>query len=173
MTLKSLTPKWVAPLTGLLLSLLAGIASAQMGMGGGMGNHMHQGMMGGEAAKPAPETRQAIVLTADERAIVLAEMRGFMESVQGVLAAVAANDAKALAEAAGKSGMKVMGHLPMATRAKFPPELMAIGRATHMGFDSLAADASGGAVPADTVARLATISGQCVACHATFRFEVK
>jgi hypothetical protein len=157
--------------------LLAGAATstpAQMGMGGGMGNHMNHGMMGGgETAKPAPETRQAVVLNADEQAMVLAEMRGFMESVQGVLSAVAAKDAKALAEAAGKSGMKVMGHLPMATRAKFPPALMAIGRATHMGFDSLAADAAGGTVPADTVARLATISGQCVACHAAFRFEVQ
>jgi hypothetical protein len=156
--------------------LLAGAATAtlaQMGMGGGMGNHMEHGMMGGETTKPAPETRQAVALTAGERAMVLAEMRGFMESVQGVLSAVAAKDAKALAEAAGKSGMKVMGHLPMATRAKFPPALMAMGRATHMGFDSLAADAAGGTVPADTVARLATISGQCVACHASFRFEVQ
>lgn len=160
----------------IIVLLLAGAATAtlaQTDMGGGMGNHMHHGTMGGEAAKPAPETRQAVVLTADERTMVLAEMRGFMESVQGVLSAVAAKDAKALAEAAGKSGMKVMGHLPMATRAKFPPELMAIGRATHMGFDSLAADAASGTVPADTVARLATISGQCVACHATFRFEVQ
>jgi len=157
----------------LLLAGAATAALAQMGMGGDMGNHMHQSMPRSEAAKPAPETRQAVVLTADERTMVLAEMRGFMESVQGVLSAVAAKDAKALAEAAGKSGMKVMGHLPMKTRAKFPPELMAMGRATHMGFDSLAADAAGGTVPADTVARLAAISGQCVACHATFRFEVK
>jgi hypothetical protein len=156
--------------------LLAGAATstlAQMGMGGGMGNHMNHGMMGGETAKAAPETRQAVVLNADERAMVLAEMRGFMESVQGVLSAVAAKDAKALAESAGRSGMKVMGHLPMATRAKFPPALMAMGRATHMGFDSLATDAASGTVPADTVARLATISSGCVACHAAFRFEVQ
>ena len=160
-------------ITTLLLAGATTAALAQMGMGGGMGNHMHHGMPMGEAAKPAPETRQAIVLTADERAIVLAEMRGFMESVQGVLAAVAANDAKALADAAGKSGMKVMGHLPMATRAKFPQGLMMMGRATHMGFDELAAAAAGGTVPADTIDRLATITGQCVACHATFRFEVQ
>lgn len=161
---------------GLLAAALVGIsapASAQMGMNGGMGNHMHHGMMGGEMAKPAPETRQAIVLTADERAIVLAEMRGFMESVQGSLAAIAANDAKALAEAAQKSGMRVMAHLPMETRAKFPQGLMMMGRATHMGFDALAKDAGSGTVPADSIARLAEISGQCVACHATFRFELQ
>jgi hypothetical protein len=156
-------------LVTLLLTITTTAALAQTGMG----HHMHHGMMGGEAAKPAPEARQAIVLSADERAIVLAEMRGFMESVQGSLAAVAAGDAAALSTAAQKSGMRVMGHLPMATRAKFPPELMAMGRATHLGFDALAKDAAGGTVPADTVARLAEISGQCVACHATFRFEVQ
>lgn len=142
-------------------------AQAQMGMGAGMGH----GMMGGQTAAPPPETRQAIVLTADERAIVLGEMRGFMESIQGSLAAIAANDAAALASAAQKSGMRVMGHLPPETRAKFPPALMTMGRATHMGFDALAKDAGSGGVPADSIARLAEISGNCVACHASFRFE--
>ena len=161
----------------LLLALAAAPAAAQMqtpmqhdATHGAMHGSMH-----GAAHAAAPDTRQAVLLSAEERAMALAEMRVFLESVNGVLDAYARRDAEGIAAAAKKSGMRAMQHAPamMQMMMKMPPELRMLGRAAHMGFDELADATAGGRVPADTIARLATITGQCVACHATFRFEVK
>ncbi len=46
-----------------------------------------------------------------------------------------------------------------------------LGMATHQAFDSLAADASAG--PAAAIARLARLPTTRVACHATYRIELK
>lgn len=157
----------------LLLALAAAPAAAQMHTP--MQHDATHGAMHGAASAAAPDTRQAVLLSAEERAMALAEMRVFLESVNGVLDAYTRRDAEGIAAAAKKSGMRAMQHDPMMMQMmmKMPPELRMLGRAAHMGFDELADATAGGRVPADTIARLATITGQCVACHATFRFDGK
>jgi hypothetical protein len=160
-----------ATTAALSLALASAPALAQMGM-----DHRHHGMpAAGAAHAMPPDTRQPVLLSATERTMALAEMRVFLESVNGVLDGVVRNDAAAVASAAAKSGMRAMQNDPtmMQMMMKMPPELRTLGRAAHQGFDELADAAAGGRLPADALARLATITGQCVACHATFRFEAQ
>ena len=53
---------------------------------------------------PSPDGRQAIVLSADEKNLILAEMRTMLGSVQGVVDGIANKDMKRVAQAARQSG---------------------------------------------------------------------
>lgn len=126
-------------------------------------------------AQPGPPTvastdgRTAIQLPVQARDAVLAEMRMMLGSVQGVLDAAARSDTAAIRAAAKASGLAMAADPALAE--VLPPEFLQSGMATHQAFDSLAATASAGAGPA--VVRLARIASGCVACHATYRLEVK
>lgn len=140
------------------------------------------------------DTRQAIRLTAMQRDMVLTEMRGLLTSVNGILRGLAARDTALMRTAAEKAGMAAMmrgegmgmgmgrgmhagagrgmeaggrGMGPM-----LPAEFRALGHATHAAFDSLALRISAGAGTDTVVARLARITDNCLACHATYRLEV-
>lgn len=133
---------------------------------------------------PHQDTREAIKLPAMQRNMVLAEMRGMLTSVNGILRGLATGDTaltRASAAAAGMAAMMGGGGMGMgrgmgAGRGRgmgpmMPEGFRSLGHATHQSFDSLAARISQGA-PADTVvARLAAITNNCLVCHSTYRLE--
>ena len=122
-------------------------------------------------AETVEDERQEIVLTAEERAFVLKEMRGFLNSVEGVISAVA-NDKAADAEAAAKaSGMSVMHEVPQSLRKKLPMAFMKMGHMTHQNFDKLAQEAASLGDKAVILKQLDTILNTCNTCHAQFRLS--
>ncbi len=145
----------------------AGMARAEMPSGPGTGMSM-------PGARPMPEkasdTRQVIPLTEPERAIVAAEMRQMLASVQGVTDGLARGDRQAVARAASRSGMAMMQELPAPIRMKFPPAFAQMGMASHKLFDQIAREARTARGPTPILKLLSESMQNCVACHASYRF---
>ncbi len=133
--------------------------------GGNMGKPM--------TGKPMPEkvedNRQIIPLTEAERAIVAAEMRQMLASVQGVTDGLARGDRQAVVDAASKSGMAMMQEVPSPIRMKFPAPFTQLGMASHQVFDRIAREAKT-AKGSATLKQLSEALQSCIACHATYRF---
>ncbi len=123
------------------------------------------------APAPAVDARKAIVLTDAERALILTEMRQFLSAVQTITTALADEDFERAAQAAKKMGLAAAGGVPAATTAKLPVEFRRLGQSTHAGFDRIALDAGELGDAQHSLEQLGTVLGNCVACHATFRFE--
>jgi cytochrome c556 len=97
-------------------------------------------------------------------------MRDFLVALQGVTDGLAREDFGAVAAAARKVGAGTEGgRMPAAIAKKLPPEFRQLARATHDGFDALAADAAR-RDGRHTLAQAAALMQRCNACHAAFRF---
>ena len=138
------------------------------------------------------DTRQAIQLPALQRDMVLTEMRGMLTAVNGILRGLAARDTALMRSSAESAGMAAMmrgegmggagrgmhpaGGMGMGggrgMGPMLPTEFRALGHQTHAAFDSLAKRIAAGAGPDTITARLARITDNCLACHATYRLEV-
>lgn len=142
------------------------------------------------------DSRESIRLPAAQRDMVLSEMREMLTSVNGILRGLATQDTALARASASRAGMAAMmrgaGHGMMGSGrgmgagqgrgmgtgqgrgmgANLPAEFRTLGHATHEAFDGLAAKIASGARADTIVARLATITGNCVACHAAWRLEV-
>lgn len=142
------------------------------------------------------DARQAVPVPAARREMILAQMRDFLRSVNGVLNGAMAGDTAQMRAAAAAAGMAAMhqrgragggmgpgphagmgpgmgqGMGPM-MGGGMPPAFMQLGHATHSGFDSLAAAIARGASRDTALTRLGQLTSQCVSCHAAYRLEVR
>lgn len=116
--------------------------------------------------------RVAVVLTSDERALVLQEMRGFVQGLQAITAGLAANDMKAVASAARAQGMARSHDVAPGLMGKLPLEFKTLAFRVHGAFDQIALDAEAMAMPSHTLEQLAQALQGCVACHATYAIEL-
>jgi cytochrome c556 len=127
-------------------------------------------------AAPPPESKAApqravVPLTTDEREHVLGEMRDFLAALQGVTDGLARDDFGAVAAAARKVGAgSESGRMPPAIAKKLPPEFRRLAKATHDGFDLVAADAAARRDARHTLAQTSALMQRCNACHAAFQF---
>lgn len=127
-------------------------------------------------AQPPPESkagpqRVVVPLTPEEREHVLGEMRDFLAALQGVTDGLARDDFGAAAAAARRVGAgSESGRMPPAIARKLPPEFRQLAKATHDGFDVLAADAAARRDARHTLAQTSALMQRCNACHAAFRF---
>ena len=119
--------------------------------------------------QPAGDGRTAIVLSPGERDLVLAEMRMFVESIQGMVSAVPDEDMKTVAEYARQVGMQAQQQVPGSLVGKLPLAFKQMGRATHQQFDQLALDAEQLGDPDHSLQQLGKLMQNCIACHATYR----
>ena len=125
-------------------------------------------------AKPMPDkvedNRQIVPLTEAERAVVAAEMRQMLASIQGVTDGLARGDKQAVTDAASKSGMAMMQEVPSPIRMKFPEPFVQMGMASHKAFDQITRDAKTAKGSGPILKLLSEAMQNCVACHATYRF---
>ncbi len=124
------------------------------------------------ATEIADDGRTAIMLEAGERDFVLGEMRVFLETVQGVVAAIAENDMAKVAELSTAVGMGSTGGETAALIGKLPLEFKTLGLATHALFDDLAQEATDMGDPTVITASLGVLMENCASCHAGYRFDV-
>jgi len=117
------------------------------------------------------EQRAPIRLTAEEKAHIHAEMRLFLSSTQKIVTAAAANDMKALAEAARGAGMAAAHEVPAKLREKLPMQFKKLGHATHQGLDDLARDAESLGDANHALKQLGQVMDNCTSCHALYRIE--
>ncbi len=132
---------------------------------------------GAFAAEPAQtgnahDARQAIVLDSEERAVVLTEMRIFLQSVQQVTEGISNDDMDRVAIAARQSGRNAQGAMPASLPGKLPVAFKKLGFDTHAKFDALALDAEQLGDGGHALEQLGQLLNNCIACHAAFRFEV-
>ena len=125
------------------------------------------------AAERSSDARLAIPLNADERNLVLAEMRVLLESVQQVASALSENDMARVAESARKAGLGAQQGVPGALMGKLPMDFKTLGYDTHAKFDELALDAEQLGDSGHTLAQLGVLMQNCVACHAAYRFTAE
>jgi hypothetical protein len=121
---------------------------------------------------PANDGRTAIVMEEGERDLVLAEMRGFLESVMLISDAVVRKDLAASAAAARKAGVAAQGGVPASLVAKLPIGFKQLGFDTHSRFDQLAMDAEDLGDPMQVLESLSVLLRNCVTCHAAYRIDL-
>ncbi|RRQ21728.1 hypothetical protein D6C00_07030 [Thiohalobacter thiocyanaticus] len=125
------------------------------------------------SVRPAADGRTAIVLEPGERALILAEMRAFVESVQQITTGLSQEDMETVVEAARKSGRAAQQQVPVPLMGKLPLAFKQLGLDTHQQFDQLALDAEQLGDPAHSLQQLGRLMQNCVACHAAYRLEVQ
>ena len=116
--------------------------------------------------------RQGLLLDAAERDLVLAEMRGFLTSVQRITQGVVEQDFSAITTSARAVGSASQHSVPGTLIAKLPLSFKQLGFDTHARFDRLALDAEQLGDAGQTLSQLSELLQNCVACHATYRIEL-
>jgi mono/diheme cytochrome c family protein len=115
--------------------------------------------------------RQRIILPAAGRDKVLAEMRQMLDSVNKIHIALAANNLPEIEEAARASGMATAVDVDPQIEKLLPEPFLSLGIQTHKSFDALADRMKTGETEGDAIKGLAALTGNCVACHATYRID--
>ncbi len=124
-------------------------------------------------AQSLDDGREPIYLTAEERASLLGEMRGFLETVQGTVDALVDEDMEAIAALNSAAGMRAAAGTPASLTAKLPEPFRLLGVSTHKLFDGIAQEATDMGDPAEITAQIGGLLGNCTACHASYRFEIE
>lgn len=118
---------------------------------------------------PYQDGRTSVVLTKDERNLILAEMRAFLVSVQGVSQAISENDMKKVAEVAHNAGMVAEEGTPGSLLQKIPLAMKKMGFGTREQFDGIAQTAKTTKDAKVAREQLDTLMLTCIACHSTYR----
>ena len=116
--------------------------------------------------------RITVGLNADERNLVLTEMRQFLESVQKITNGITGDDMELVSEYARKSGKAAQGAVPGTLVGKLPLGFKKLGSDTHKKFDQLALDAEEFGDGDHALSQLSVLMQNCVGCHAAYRFTV-
>lgn len=125
------------------------------------------------ATAPASDGRTAVLMSPGERDLVLAEMRGFLEAVQRITAAVSRDDAAAVTAAAWRVGAAAQRGVPASLAGKLPVEFKTLGFDTHERFDQLAMDAEQFGDTGVVLPAFAELMNNCVGCHAVYRIDLE
>lgn len=133
---------------------------------------LFSGCGGAYLASSGPATpREALNLSASERAHLRAGMRTYLESVEGITRGLAENKMQAVAKSARRSGQSLMDETAIAMALKLPPDFVAASIETHGKFEELADQAAAGAPKAQVLETLGQILSGCTACHAKYRLS--
>ena len=119
------------------------------------------------------DIRNAIILTEDERNLVLTEMWTFLETVRLITVALGKDDMAGIVEPARKVGMASSGEVPAGLRDKLPGQFKMFAMNTHKAFDIIALDAEALEDKQHTLTQLGAIMSNCVSCHALYRLEAE
>ena len=119
----------------------------------------------------AEDGRQSLLLEVDERNLVLAEMRMFLNAVQQIIHAANEGDTETIVRAAREVGGAAQQAVPGSLMKKLPLEFKKLGFDTHSRFDQLAMDAEAFGDTAVSLKQLSELMQNCVACHEAYRVD--
>ncbi len=120
----------------------------------------------------AEDGRTSIVVTADEKAFLMADMRLFLEAVEGIIAATGDGDLDAVIEIATERGVAATGNETPALMAKIPLDMKQLGMGTHDYFDTIAGIARDTGDATEVTKGMGVLLARCTSCHASYRFDV-
>jgi len=123
--------------------------------------------------EPHADGRSAVLLSADERNLVLGEMRGLLETVQAIVQVSTKGDMETVSTVATAAGMAAAEAESAALLGKLPIEFMTLGMGTHKAFDDLADTAGQTDDPMVVLTELGAIMDKCTGCHAGYRLGIE
>jgi len=123
------------------------------------------------STEKADDGRVAVLVTSQERNMMLSEMRDFVAGLQAINGALAREDMRAVAAAARALGTVRTKGEPAALMAKLPLEFKQLGLGVHRDFDTIALDAERLGQPRHTLGQLSATLSKCVACHAGYQVK--
>lgn len=118
---------------------------------------------------PSEDGRTNVILTKDERNLILDEMRTFLVSLQGVSQAITENNMDKVADLAHKAGMAAEEGTPGALMQKIPLGMKKLGFGTRGLFDEIAENARTTKDAVLARKQLDALMHNCIACHAIYR----
>ena len=126
------------------------------------------------ASSYAVTQRTSITVTAVEHAHLLTEMNGFLNAINDINSALAAKDFGTVAALAEKMGPKGGKHdaVGKLVHDKLPQEWFALAKPIHKNFLAIANEAKSNPKVEAVLARVASTTQQCVACHAMYKLTV-
>lgn len=124
-----------------------------------------------EPHESSVDTRQRVVLAHAQRDMMLTEMRLMLASVSGIIQGLATGDLPAAEKAARTSGIGKAVDVNPHIKTRLPQQFLELAMRTHRGFDMLADQIQAGGSQADILRGLATLTGNCVACHVVYRLD--
>lgn len=118
---------------------------------------------------PGTDQRTAVVLKAEERQLILQEMRGLLLATHDILDGISRDDMALVAKAARSAGMAAAADVNPALMAKLPLQFKSLGISVHQDMDSLAGAAESGSSGPELLKMLTATTSKCVACHASWQ----
>lgn len=127
----------------------------------------------GEAVSLAKDGRREIKMASENREYVMAEMRGFLESVQKINEGIAKNDPKIIEKVGQESGSCKVDGVPKGLVKSLPLGFKEMGFETHELFDVMSKMAKENYDRQQTQEKLNQLLNNCVACHKTYKISVE
>jgi cytochrome c556 len=100
-------------------------------------------------------------------------MRGFLVALQTISQAIVDEDTATAVKAARQVGAATQQEVPASLVGKLPLEFKQLGFDTHTRFDQLALNMEQFGDTSEALPELATLMGNCTACHAVYRFDLE
>lgn len=117
------------------------------------------------------DDRTPITLSPAERVHFREGMRGYLESIEGIIDGMTKHKMPLVAKAAKKSGMGMVKDVSVGTAISLPPEFVMMSVDTHEKFDDLAKEAKEVGTKLAVMNKLSTLMANCNACHSGFRLS--
>ncbi len=115
--------------------------------------------------------RTAVVLQANERDLVLSEMRGMLAATQGILEGANKGDMQAVIRAASAAGMGAAADVNPALMAKLPLDFKTLGMSVHHDMDEIAKAAASGTPAPEILNMVSNTLTKCIACHSAWQLQ--
>lgn len=115
--------------------------------------------------------RTAIVLKSTERNLILAEMRNFLSSTQGILEGANQGNRDLVFQAASASAMPETDDEKLVLMAKLPMDFKMLGMSVRSDMAAIAAAAKSTTPTQEILQMTANTLTKCVACHATWQLQ--
>ncbi|WP_426479121.1 hypothetical protein ACP3T3_06640 [Chryseobacterium sp. CBSDS_008] len=127
----------------------------------------------GEKVVVSPDGRKEIKMSEKNRAFVMREMRGFLESVQQINEGIAKNNPGIIAKVGNQSGTCKVNGVPQGMIKSLPFEFKQMGFGTHELFDEMTKMAKENYNRQQTQEKLNQLLNNCVACHKTYKITTE
>lgn len=127
----------------------------------------------GGASHQVVGARTTIVLSAQDRGLVLEEMRMMLTSTQKIIDGLSRADQRQVAEAAKAAGMGSALDLDPRFLSKLPLAFKTLGFSMHSDMDALSQAALQGASVQQLTAMLGATLNKCTGCHAAWELRGK
>ena len=119
------------------------------------------------------DNRTAVVLKANERDLILREMRGLLAATAGILEGINREDMGQVTQFPRWSGMAAAADVNPALMVKLPFPLKTLGMSVHQDMDELAKAAESGKPAPELLEMLSNTLSKCVACHAAWQIKTE